>query len=113
MLVNTAIRYKEWVRMAVPEGSCERASMNTILTWKLMTRKCFNERDGTQRAESGLTPVIDPFNTSAPRPKKLPTAIAYVAVLAVTLMTPILGSSGPPSCLPSSRSPSHAFNAGE
>ena len=39
--------------------------------------------------------------------------VAYCAVLLVTLMRPIRGSLGPPSCLPSPRSPSHALRAGE
>lgn len=59
-----------------------------------------------------LSPVRVPLATSIPRLSMFLLLTAYVAVSAVTLITPILGSSGPPSCLPSPRSPTQAFKVG-
>jgi len=61
----------------------------------------------------GVLPDTTPFAISTALPIAPLLETAYVAVRPCTLMTPIRGSSGPPSCLPSPKSPSHAFKAGE
>lgn len=62
---------------------------------------------------AGALPVTTPCATSASLPTTFFLDTAYVAVFVSTRMTPIRGSSGPPSCTLSPRSPSHAFSAGE
>jgi hypothetical protein len=61
----------------------------------------------------GGWPVATPFASSTKLPNVVLFETAYVAVLAFTRMMPMRGSSGPPSCLPSPRSPIQAFSAGE
>jgi hypothetical protein len=61
----------------------------------------------------GEEPVATPFASSTKPPIWVLFETAYCAVLALTRMMPMRGSSGPPSCLPSPRSPIHAFNPGE
>lgn len=62
---------------------------------------------------AGASPVTTPLATSNVDETMFLRLVAYCTLLLLTSMTATRGSSGPPSCLPSPRSPIHAFNAGE
>ena len=55
------------------------------------------------RMNPGVSPVTMPFATSYACPNTPLLAMAYVMCLVLTRMTPMRGSSGPPSCFPSPR----------
>lgn len=65
------------------------------------------------RLTFGASPVATPLANSTNAPTTVRLLVTYCAVTALTRITQILGSSGPPSCVPSPRSPSHVFSAGE
>lgn len=58
-------------------------------------------------------PVTAPFAISIPREIAVSFCSAYEAVMALTLMMAMRGSSGPPSWMPSPRSPIQAFRLRE
>lgn len=80
---------------------CERHWLNSL------SSKCLN------LFTCAASPVTIPLATSMAPPIAVLRLTAYCAVFAVILITPMRGSSGPPSCLPSPRSPSQALSEGE